>query len=294
MPPETARPGAAPDAAMLEREQTLLAREAAASALRARRGRQRILAMQIGLLVLVLVGWWAASGTIVDRLFFSDPVAVGAALIRILRNGSLWFHLQLTLIEMVLGYVVGVAIGVAAAILVSLLPWGEPIARPVMLAAYATPKVALAPLIIVWFGIGLFPKIVLAASLVFFIVYFNTLAGIAGVNPGMIAVIRVMSATRAALFRKVILPSAAPFIFTAMRITLPAALIGAIIGEFVSSNRGIGYLIAAASSRYDTAQVFAGIFSLLVFVLVLNAGVSGFERWTLRWRPVEATGGARA
>jgi NitT/TauT family transport system permease protein len=168
-------------------------------------------------------------------------------------------------------------------------PWGEQIVRPLAIGVFAIPKVALAPLIIVWFGIYLLPKIVLAASLVLFIVYFNTLAGFATVNPGALNAMRVMGASRAALFRKLILPSAAPYIFAAMRITLPGALIGAIIGEFVSSNRGIGYLIAAASSRYDTARVFAGILSLLIFVLLLNIVVSQIERYTFRWRPAQGT-----
>jgi NitT/TauT family transport system permease protein len=96
---------------------------------------------------------------------------------------------------------------------------------------------------------------------------------------------RTFFASRAALFVKLILPSAAPYIFSAMRITLPGALIGAVIGEFVSSNRGVGFLIAYASSRYDTAQVFAGILSLLIFVLILNAILSRLEKYVARWRP---------
>jgi NitT/TauT family transport system permease protein len=193
---------------------------------------------------------------------------------------------------MTLGYVVGVVLGIALAILVSLIPYGAAVARPVMMSIFATPKVALAPLVIVWFGIYLLPKIVLAASLVLFIVYFNTLAGFSAVNPTMLGAVKVMGASRADLFRKLVLPSAAPYIFTAMRITLPGALIGAIIGEFISSNRGVGYLISAASSRYDTARVFAGILSLLIFVLLLNAVVTRIERHALRWQPREADRGA--
>ena len=121
-----------------------------------------------------------------------------------------------------------------------------------------------------------------------FIVYFSTLAGFAAVSRDLIASVRVMGASRTSLFLKLILPSAAPYIFSAMRITLPGALIGAIIGEFVSSNRGVGFLIAYASSRYDTAQVFAAILSLLVFVLTLNTVVSRLERYVARWRPEQA------
>ena len=159
-----------------------------------------------------------------------------------------------------------------------------------MLMAFATPKVALAPLIIIWFGIGLLPKVILSASLVFFPVYFNTLVGIAATKSELVSALRLMGASGLGIFRRVVLPNAIPYILVAMRITLPAALIGAIIGEFISSNRGIGYLIASASSRYDTAAVLAGIGSLVAFVLVLNSGVTALERWLLRWRPATPVG----
>jgi NitT/TauT family transport system permease protein len=270
----------------LAREQFLLEREAVGSARRTKHEAIRIASLQALLLAVILFGWWFASGRLIDPLFFSDPISIARSLAQITMDGTLWWHLERTLTEMVLGYVFGVVFGILSATLISALPWGEPIARPMMLSVYATPKVALAPLIILWFGIDLLPKVILAASLVYFIVYFNTLAGIAAVNPQVIAAVRVMGAGRVALFLKVVLPSAVPYIFTAMRITLPAALIGAIIGEFLSSNRGVGYLIAAASSRYDTAQVFAGILALLIFVLLLNAVVSVIERRALRWQPV--------
>ena len=229
--------------------------------------------------------WWAASGTLIDRLFVSDPVSVVSSFVQISLDGTLWWHLERTLLEMTFGYILGVAVGIGLAIAVALVPWGEQIARPLMLGVFAIPKVALAPLVIVWFGIHLLPKVILAASLVLFIVYFSTLAGFAAVNRDLVASVRVMGASRAALFVKLILPSAMPYIFSAMRITLPGALIGAIIGEFVSSNRGVGFLIAHASSRYDTAQVFAGILSLLIFVLILNAILSRLEKYVARWRP---------
>jgi sulfonate transport system permease protein len=267
------------------REDSLLTSERRNATLQVRREALRLHAAQAGLLVLIVVGWWAASGTLVDRLFVSDPLSVVLVLAQIALNGTLWWHLWQTLVEMVLGYVLGVVGGIGLAVFVSLIPRAQPIARPFMMSVFAVPKVALAPLVIVWFGIYLLPKIVLAASLVLFIVYFNTLAGFAATSPGMLATLKVMGASRAALFRKLVLPSAAPYIFTAMRITLPGALIGAIIGEFISSNRGIGFLISAASSRYDTARVFAGILSLLIFVLCMNALVARLERYVLRWKP---------
>jgi NitT/TauT family transport system permease protein len=192
------------------------------------------------------------------------------------------------LTETLVGYVIGAGLGLAGAVVVSLIPAGEAVLRPYVLLAYATPKIALAPLMIIWFGIGMLPKVLLAATFVFFVVFLSTLAGFATVSPELVSVVRVMGAAPLAVFRKVVLPSALPFIVTALRITIPAALIGAIIGEFISSNRGVGYLINAASSRYATAEVFAGIGSLLLLVVVMNAALSLLERSWLRWAPRDA------
>jgi NitT/TauT family transport system permease protein len=279
------------DVLLDELEHGLLVREERAFVARSRRENIRVHALQMVILVLLLLAWWAASGTLVDSLYLSNPISVLRALYQIVVDGTLWRNLQWTLTEMALGYALGVSVGLALAIVVTGIPWAPGILRPMMLGLFAIPKVALAPLIIVWFGIYLVPKVVLAASLVLFIVYFNTVAGIMAVNPRMIDVLRMMGASRFALLTKLTLPSALPYIFTAMRITVPGALIGAIIGEFLSSNRGIGFLIAAASSRYDTARVFAGILSLLVFVLLLNAAISRLERYLARWQPVaDSTG----
>lgn len=266
-------------------EQSLLVREERRATVTRRYETLRIFSLRAVVMGGILGLWWAASGTLIDRLFVSDPISVVTSFVQISLDGTLWWHLESTLLEMTLGYILGVTVGVALAIIVTLIPWGGQIVRPLMLGVFAIPKVALAPLIIVWFGIHLLPKVILAASLVLFIVYFSTLAGFAAVSRDLIASIRVMGASRSALFIKLILPSAAPYIFAAMRITLPGALIGAIIGEFVSSNRGVGFLIAYASSRYDTAQVFAGILSLLIFVLILNTLVSRVEKYIARWRP---------
>jgi len=274
----------------LDRESALLTAEADRARRAARTDRLRILAGQLVLLALILGGWAWASGRVLDRLFLSDPVSVTKAFWAILLKGTLWYHLRFTLIETLLGYLIGAGLGLAGALAVSMIPAGEPVLRPFVILAYATPKIALAPLMIIWFGIGILPKVILAATFVFFVVFLSTLAGIATVPPQLVSVVRVMGAAPLAVFRKVVLPSALPFILTALRLTIPAALIGAVIGEFISSNRGVGYLINAASSRYATAEVFAGIGSLLVVVLCMNAGLSLLERSWSRWAPRDALG----
>ena len=273
--------------APLPHEAALLMRETARARAVARQERRGILLWQIGLLGALLVGWSLASGRLVDRLFLSDPVAVGRALWALVTRGTLWFHLRFTMSETLLGYAIGAGLGLGGALAVSWSRVGEPILRPFVLVAWATPKIALAPLMIVWFGIGLLPKVVLAATFVCFVVFLSTSAGLATVSPDLVSLVRVMGASPLAIFGKVAVPSAMPFIVTALRLTIPAALIGAIIGEFISSNRGIGYLINAASSRYNTAEVFAGIFGLLVLVLLMNGALTALERVWLRWAPRE-------
>jgi NitT/TauT family transport system permease protein len=258
-------------------EAEVLRREAADTERRERSGRTTVAAWQILLFGALMVGWWGASGRIVDRLFLSDPVSIARAFWRMVADGSLEFHLRYTLTETLL----------LAAVGTWLVPAAAPALRPLVLLAYATPKIALAPLMILWFGIGILPKVILAATFVFFVVYLNTMAGLGTVSGGLVNVVRVMGATPAAVFRKVVLPNAMPFVVAGLRITIPAALIGAIVAEFISSNRGVGYLINAASSRYRTADVFAGIFGLLIVVIAMNAGVSTLERRWLPWVPRE-------
>jgi NitT/TauT family transport system permease protein len=269
------------------REAEVLRREAADTERRERGERTTVAAWQILLLGALLAGWWGASGRIVDHLFLSDPVSIARSFWRMVVDGSLWFHLRYTLTETLIGYVLGASSGLLAAVGTWLVPGAAPALRPLVLLAYATPKIALAPLMILWFGIGIFPKVTLAATFVFFVVYLNTMAGLGTVSGGLVNVVRVMGATPAAVFRKVVLPNAMPFVVAGLRITIPAALIGAIVAEFISSNRGVGYLINAASSRYRTADVFAGIFGLLIVVVAMNAGLSALERWWLPWVPRE-------
>ena len=167
----------------LDRESALLTAEADRARRAARTDRLRILAGQLVLLALILGGWAWASGRVLDRLFLSDPVSVTKAFWAILLKGTLWYHLRFTLIETLLGYLIGAGLGLAGALAVSMIPAGEPVLRPFVILAYATPKIALAPLMIIWFGIGILPKVILAATFVFFVVFLSTLAGIATVPP---------------------------------------------------------------------------------------------------------------
>jgi len=270
-------------------DEAQLLRRAAAEAARAdQRERWLVLALQATLLIGFLLLWDYASGRWVERVFISTPGLVATAFATILRSGELWHHVRFTIVETLAGYAIGVSLGVLAALGVSLMRNAEPIIRPFLIVMYAVPKVAIAPLIILWFGLGLLPKILLAALFVFFVVFLNTVAGLRAASPQLMGVAAVLGASPGATMRKIVLPNAAPYVLASLRLTIPSAMIGAVLGEFISSNRGLGYLVAAASSRYDTATVFAGILSLLFVVLALNGAVGALDRRWLRWRQAAA------
>jgi NitT/TauT family transport system permease protein len=239
-----------------------------------------------GLLIgAILALWGYASGTWVDHAAISDPAAVAAALVQLMVSGRLWPDLGQTLYEILSGYAIGALIGTALALLFALAPSAQSVLRPFLIAFYSIPKIALAPLIVMWFGLGSAPKIILAAAFVFFVVFMNAAAGIESVNRHLVDIVRVMGAKRWAVLRKVVLPTAAPFLVVGMRLAIPEALIGAIIGEFISSNRGLGYLVNSASEQYNTAVSLAGILALLIIVAAGDLALGLVERRLLRWRP---------
>jgi NitT/TauT family transport system permease protein len=269
-------------------EQELQRRELQAHVAREARNGRIIAAGRLITLVVFLGGWYWASGRIVDRLFVSDPVRVVQALWRIIGNGQLPYHIQFTLTETLAGYAIGAVLGLIAAWIVSLSASFQKIVHPFLIGFYAIPKIALAPLMIMWFGLEMTPKIVIAAIFVFFVVFMNTLGGIQTVSPSLVNVARVMGLNNYQLMTKIVYPSAVPNITMALRITVPEAMIGAIIGEFIAGNRGVGYLINSASNQYNTAGVFAGICALLVVVLTMDWLVTVLERRLMKWRSVSS------
>ncbi len=247
-----------------------------------------IVSWRLTLLVVLLFGWYFASGHIVDRLFASNPIDVAKAFGDYIGDGTLWYNLRYTLIEVAVGYGAGTVIALVAAGLLSIFTTAHRVLHPFLMALYAVPKIAIAPLMIMWFGLGLTPKFLLSGIFVFFVVFMNTLAGLRSVSPSLINVARVMGARRHQLLLKVVFPSATPNVLTAMRITVPEAMVGAIVGEFIAGNRGIGYLINSASNQYNTAGVFAGIIAILIVVLLMDSLVTLLERRLMRWRPPSA------
>jgi NitT/TauT family transport system permease protein len=270
-------------------ESDLLARTGAEDARRDRARRIGIALARAAILAAFLGAWALASGRLVDAEFVSDPRGVATAFVTLVWSGRLFPHLGQTLVEVLGGYAIGVVLGVALTVLVAAVEAAHRVLRPFLVAFYSIPKIALAPLIIMWFGLATAPKIILAAAFVFFVVFMNMVAGVYSVNPQQANALRVMGAGRLDLLAKLVLPGTVPSLMTGLRLAVPEALIGAVVGEFISANRGLGYLVNSAAAQFNTAGTMAGILALLLIVAVMDLGLGVVERRLLRWRPRAAT-----
>lgn len=219
--------------------------------------------------------------------FSSFPSAIFDALLDMARNGDLAQHVPITLTEAVVGFICGTLVGGLVGFIFG---WFEKVAElldPFIIAIYSLPKVALAPLFILWFGIGIQAKIILTATIVFFLVFFNTYAGVRDTSRELIDIVRLMGARWPEVLWRVVLPSALTAIFVGLRVSVPYALIGAVVGEMMASNRGVGFLLTRATGQFDTAGAFAALFVLIVISTAFNAIIVGLERYLLRWKKVQ-------
>jgi len=241
-------------------------------------------AWRIGILVVGLGFWQFASGRLIKPFWISSPSEIWRQLADWIATGELWLHVEVTLTETVMGFGFGAVSGVAVGLALGLNRRLAAVLDPFIIAFYSLPKIALAPLFILWFGVGLTSKVVLATFVVFFLVFYNTYAGTLAVEAELVDVLRLMGARRSQIVRKVILPSALIWIFTGMKSSVPYALIGAVVGEMMASNKGLGYLIEAAAGQYDTGGVFAALFVLMIIATGLHELLKQSERLVMRWK----------
>ncbi|MCK1744488.1 ABC transporter permease [Bradyrhizobium sp. 139] len=242
--------------------------------------------------IALLLFWQWASGRLIKEIYVSKPTAVAERLYELFASGEIYPHLWTTGQELVFGYVIGVAGGVVGGYALGRSPRLSRIFEPYVMAFYGIPKIALAPLFIIWFGIGMGSKIALAAIMVFFLVFYNVFAGVRNVDRELVNLTLIMGANQRQLTWHVFLPAAAPYVMLGMRLAIPYSVIGVIVGEFTSSAQGLGLFIHEASSTYDPAGVFAGIVILLAFVTVANILAGRLERRLLRWRALSGAGPA--
>jgi NitT/TauT family transport system permease protein len=246
-----------------------------------------ILVLRVCLTALLFGAWQIASPLFELDFFISRPSDILSSLFNWGRDGSLFFHLGITSLEAGLGFLFGGAAGMIVGVLLGRRPILAAVLDPFLTAFYSVPKAALAPLFILWFGIGLDMKVILAATVVFFLVFLNTFTGVREVSREQVSVLRLMGANERHLLTKVVIPSAIIWVFAGLRLSVPYALIGAIVGEIIAANRGLGYLLSNSAAQFDTAGVFASLFVIMGLSLFLNQVVKSTERMLLPWRKVE-------
>lgn len=243
-------------------------------------------ACQLVLGALIAGLWQWGSGRLFDVFFFSSPLAIAQRLWQWISTGSIFAHLWATLHATLAGFFIGAVLGLLLGIWLGQSRFMNRLLDPYLSALNALPKVALAPLFILWFGIGIESKIALAAMLVLFLVFLNTYTGVREVDQDLIDAARLMKATRRQVLTKVIIPSAASWVFASLKISVPYALIGAVLGEMIAANRGLGYLVQFSGAQFDTAGVFATLVVIALLAVLLNWIVGVFQKRADRWRVV--------
>jgi NitT/TauT family transport system permease protein len=243
------------------------------------------MAWRAALAVVLLGGWQAAAAlNVIDPFFLSRPSDIAWRISAWVSSGTLWRHLTVTLQESVLGLVIGGAFGVMTGFALGRSPFAARVLEPYIMMLNAVPRVVLAPLFLLWFGLGIWSKVALAVTLVFFVMFFSTYQGVRDANRVIVDNVRMLGATERQLVRHVLIPSALSWIFSSLQVSLGFAMVGAVVGEYLGATRGLGYVIAQAEGTFDTTGVFAGMFVLSMVVVTASAGVSRLERWLLRWK----------
>ncbi len=248
------------------------------------------------LLILVFALWYVAtSPTLLPpfyfaeanqaAFFFGEPQKVLLRVWDWFTGGAIYEHLMVTLLETVLAFILGTVSGLGVGLWLALAPTAAAIFDPYIKAANSMPRVILAPIFGVWFGLGVASKVALGVTLVFFVVFFNVYQGVREVSPVVLANAKMLGASQRQLLRFVFLPSAMSWVFSSLHNAVGLAFVGAVVGEYLGSSRGVGYLILQAEGVFDINTVLAGILVLTVFALLLDVVVSAIENRLLVWRP---------
>ena len=257
--------------------------------------RWQLLGWQV-LVGVVLVGIWHVGSTIpifgvkwLPTLFFSTPGDVFGRVVQMVASGKIWSHLSITLTETVLAFAIGAFGGIVIGFWFARKPVVAAVFEPYLKMANSLPRVVLAPIFMLWLGLGIWSKVALGVTLVFFIVFFNVFQGIKEVSPVVLANARLMGMNERQLFRHVYWPSALSWMFSSLHTSVGFALVGSVVGEYLGSSAGLGYLIHQAEGVFDTTGVFAGMVVLSIFVLAVDFLVTLVEHRLLVWRPQAST-----
>ena len=258
--------------------------------------RSKLLVLQI-LVAIALLAIWHVGATIpiggfylFPKFFFSTPLDVIRRVVKFFATGSIWKHLWITLTETVLAFAIGSLSGVLVGFWFARKPLVAAVFDPYVKMVNALPRVVLAPIFMLWLGLGIWSKVALGVTLVFFIVFFNVYQGVKEVSPVVLANARMLGMNERQLFRHVYWPSALSWMFSSLHTSVGFALVGAVVGEYLGAAAGLGYVIHEAEGTFDVTGVFAGMVVLAAFVLVIDWAVTFIENRLLVWRP-ESTAG---
>lgn len=251
-----------------------------------RRGRDRALLYggRAGVGILFIAAWELASGRVWDEFSISKPSAIAVRLRDLSASGELWDHLQVTMTETLVGLGIGMVAGIVLGLVIATSKRVGPLFYPYIIALYSLPRVALAPLFIVWFGIGLTAKVVMVVTMVLFVAFYNTYEGVRNIDKDLLDMAKSMRRSRLETLRWVILPSITPWLLTSLRLSIGLGLIGAVISELVAATEGLGYYIKLSSNLFDTTGVFAGLIVITLVAMLLEQLVVLLERRVLRYR----------
>ena len=222
---------------------------------------------------------------VLPPFFFSNPIDVGSQVVAWFVSGVIWKHLLITLVESMLAFVIGSIGGVVIGFWFARQPRVAAVFDPYIKMANALPRVVLAPIFALWLGLGIWSKVALGVTLVFFIVFFNVYQGVREVSATVLDNGRMLGMSERQLTRHVYWPSALSWMFSSLHTSVGFAVVGAVVGEYLGSAAGLGYLIQQAEGIFDVAAVFAGMFVLSAFVILIDLGVTAIERRLLAWRP---------
>ena len=255
-------------------------RKKSSPASRARRLRVLRITFYQLLMIFGLLAVWelAVSAGLIKVYLYGQPTGIWRELIKALADGTLWHHTWITAVEAIIGFAIGSVFGSAAGLGLWMSPGLALVLRPLMVAANGVPKIALAPLIIVWFGVGMESKIAIAAIITFIVALITAYAGTEEVDDDLIRLMRSLGATRFQTFRKIVMPASVPWVISGFRLNVGFALIGAVVGEYISSEEGLGYLTYYSGVLYNLNATWLGIIALMILALIMDYVVGIFEK----------------
>lgn len=242
--------------------------------------------MRVAIMGMFFIGWEVGGRFgMLDPFFFSRPTAIAKDLFILFASGKIYPHIRMTMQEVLAGLFLGTLSGMITGIVLGKNEMLAQVLDPVLMGLYAIPKIAIAPLFILWFGLGIAGKIVFAWVVVFFLIFFNTYAGMKNIDMELIDSVRTMGANKRQMLTKVYLPSCLPWVLVGLRSSLGASLIAAIVGEFIAADTGLGHLIMEGSTLFMTQRVLSVVILLSVIVITMDISLRWVEKRFMRWRP---------